>query len=480
MLVRLPSILFFLASFSFISVLVIYSTFSKPSRINKNIAIDAWKANPASQKVREFWAGWAKIFDEARPTTKPIEIVWNASVQKSKNATGERKPTPQSIGLAEKDVESLRSSHAHVVENLSDEEPENDAKRLFKNPGVVTVAGGGLLGPAILSIHMLRRTNSTLPVQVFLQAHEFEQGVCEEVLPSLNAECYIFEDFLGAGNPFEVRTYQLKPLAILFSSFEQVAWIDADCIPLRDPVELLTSEPFLSTGLVTWQDYWIATEDPVFYKIAGLKSYPKGLPAKSTESGQLLIDKRRNLSPLLLATYYNIYGPGYFYQLLGQGAPGEGDKETFLASAVALGWPNYRVKHDLTPIGFEEEKTGRFHGKGMVQYHPGDDYAGKGDDVRPFFLHANNPKMNAGHLLSEERELYMPQTWTRIRIWGSRESNVKKFGFDVEEVVWQKLTSMACELQSILDDWKGKKRLCRMAKSHLEEVFAKDFSSSPN
>ena len=481
MLVRFPSIFLFLAVACLISVLVIYHTLTESSKVHDNFAINAWKANPASQKVRDFWAGWARIFDEARPTIKPIEIVWNASVQKSKNATGERKPTPQRIGLAKKDVESLRKGHARILDHLSDEELEINAKRLYKGPGVVTVAGGGLLGPAILSIRMLRRTNSTLPVHVFLQAHEFEQEICEEVLPNLNAECYIFEDFLGSDTPFEVRTYQLKALAILFSSFEQVSWMDADCIPLRDPAELLALEPFLSTGLVTWPDYWIATEDQVFYTIAGLKSYPKGLPAKSTESGQLLWDKRKQLSTLLLATYYNIHGPGCFYQLLSQGAPGEGDKETFLAAAVVLGQPNFRVKHDLTPIGFQEEKTKAFHGKGMVQYDPCDEYAGKDDKgtgaVRPFFIHANTPKMNAGHLLYEERQLYMPQTWNRIRIWGPKESTVKEFGFDVEEAVWQELIHMVCELQPKLNDWRGKKKLCKKARSYFQEVFAKDVSS---
>ena len=472
MLAKLHLILLLLAVASLFSLLAVHNTYIRPFRPSNSVVLNFGKANPSSQSIVHFWAEWARIFDEAKPIVKPIEIVWNASIKNSKNATGERKPTPQSIGLSKEDVESLRRSHAQVVDHPAFKSLGGISGSLYNGTGIVTVAGGALLGPAILSIRMLRRVNSTLPVHVFLQSHEFEREICEEMLPSLNAECYIIEDFLREDTPLKVKTYQLKPLAMLFTSFESVIWMDADCIPLRDPAELLASEPFQSTGLVTWPDYWIATEDRIFYTIAGLDSYPKGLPAKSTESGQLLIDKKRHLSTLLLAVYYNLYGPSYYYQILGQGAPGEGDKETFLAAAVALGQPQYRVKHDLTALGFREEKTRRFHGKGMVQYHPSDDYAQQ--DARAFFLHANTPKMNAGHLLYEEDELCMPETRKRIRIWGTEQSTVGMFGFDVERVVWQELVSMACELQSILSVWSSKKRLCQKAKSHFEAVFQGD------
>ena len=475
MLPKPQKLLLFLGAICVFSIFVVFKSDERPLSASKHAALNIGKANPSSQSIVQFWAEWSQVFQEAKPLIKPIEIVWNASVKNSKNATGERKPTPQRIGLDKQDVESLRRSHAQVVDHPHFKSLGDVSTTLYKGTGVVTVAGGALLGPAILSIRMLRLTNSTLPVHVFLQSHEFEREICEEVLPSLNAECYIIEDFLGKDTPVKVKSYQLKPLAMLFSSFESVIWMDADCIPLLDPADLIAAEPFKSTGLVTWPDYWVATEDRVFYIIAGLDSFPKGLPAKSTESGQLLIDKKRHLSTLLLAAYYNIYGPGYYYQLLGQGAPGEGDKETFLAASVALGQPYYRVKHDLTPLGFREDKTHRFHGKAMVQYHPGDDYAFKSGadarNVRPLFLHANTPKMNAGHLLYEEDELYMPETRKRIRIWGPEESNIKLFGFDVERVVWTELVSMACGLQPILNDWKSKKRLCRNAKYHFETVF---------
>ncbi|KAL9126005.1 MAG: hypothetical protein Q9217_004869 [Psora testacea] len=441
------------------------------------------KANPPSSAIVDFWAKWANVFEAAKPTVKPIEIVWTASTANSKNATGERKPTPQGIDLSKKDVEALRKSHALVLEHPDFKTVEAQASRLYNGVGIVTVAGGALLGPAILSVRMLRKTKSTLPVQVYLQSKEYEAEICEEVLPALDAECYIIQDFLRKDAPFEVERYQLKPLAMIFSSFEAIVWMDADCIALHDPAELLASQPYASTGLITWPDYWIATEDRVFYTIAGLSSYPKGMPARSTESGQLLVDKSKHLSTLLLAAYYNIHGPAYYYQLLGQGAPGEGDKETFLAAAVVLGQSYYRVKHDVEALGFREERIGEFYGKAMVQYHPDDDYTTKNGaeagDVRPSFLHANVAKMNVGHLLYDDGVLYMPGTRKPIRIWGSAESNVEKFGYDVEKVVWQEMVSLACDLQHVLEDWKKRKGLCKKAREHYAAVFDANATFNP-
>ena len=471
-----------------LGILFVYTReLARVSPLPVNLSRTHPQANKPSTVVVDFWAKWAQIIEAAKPDVDAIEIIWNAKVKQKpkdpaganvtanpKDAVGERRPTPQSIGLKEKDVASLREKQALLVGHIGFRELNEKAPTLYRGRGIVTVAGGRLLPPAILSVRLLRKTNSILPVHVFMQSKEYEQEACENILPALGAECYVIENFLREDTPFEVKTYQLKLLAMVFSSFEQVIFMDADCIALHDPALLMTVEPFNSTGLVLWPDYWIATEDRVFYTIAGLERYPAGLPVKSSESGQLLMDKSKHLHTLLLATYYNIYGPGYYYPILSQGAPGEGDKDTFLTAAVALNEPYYQVSREPAAVGFREITTEEFHGKAIVQHDPHEDFAPPNPTdhsvIRPFFLHASTPKLNARQLLYSE-ELVMPENGQSIRTWGSRETNIRRFGRDLEKRIWQEMVDMACTLQKSIRDWKKSRKLCQKAKKHFSTVF---------
>ena len=404
-----------------------------------------------------------------------------ADLAGSDEANGERKPFPKSIGLPADAVGSLAQSHLKLITHTDFDLANERAPDLFEGTGIVTVAGGPYMAPAILSIRMLRKTNTTLPVQVFLRSQEYEPEICEQVLPALNAECFVIEDHLRKTNPFQVTGYQLKVLAILFSSFQKILFLDSDCFPLRDPTELFTTEPFKSKGFLSWPDYWIAAEDPVFYQIAGLAKFPTGVPARASETGQMMVDKSKHLSSLLLAAYYNIFGPELYYPIMSQGAMGEGDKETFLAAAVVLGKPFYRIKEHVGTIGYMDP-NGEFHGGAMVQYHAADEWLSQHGNTteksqadekkkpRPFSLHANYPKMNVAHLL-HENQIFLDGTEQRIRLWGDKNSIVNIFGYDIEMVVWDEMRHMACELDTVLEDFKGEWKLCESANEHYRELF---------
>ena len=472
---------FILAAFGIFVTITTLRRLSNSSLRSSIFTISLSEANPPPPQILAFWETWAKIIDAARPKIPAIEIKEVAEAAgKEPDNERIRKPFNLTIGIPDKDIEVLRQSHERLVGHKNFSQVNEEATRLFSGTGIVTVAGDYYFAPAILSIRMLRKTNSTLPVQVFLRnKSEYEKQICQEVLPALNAECFVIQDHLGKDSPVEVKHYQLKVLAILFSSFESVLYLDSDCISLLDPAELFDSEPFLSTGFVSWPDYWIATEDPVFYRIAGLRSFPERLPARSSEAGQLLISKQTHLTTLLLAAYYNIYGPDIYYPILSQGAHGEGDKETFLAAAVVLENPEYRVRHRLGPVGYHEADR-KFHGTAMVQYHPGDDWAPRDPtslkQARPLFFHANAPKMNVAHLLADD-SLFYQGTEDRVRLWGPKESMVKMVGYDFEETVWEEIVDMACKLDDTLRDFRGAWQMCERAQRHYRETFQPDSRS---
>ena len=264
--------------------------------------------------------------------------------------------------------------------------------------GIVSTAGESHLPVFIISLRMLRRTGSNLPVELFLRSsREYDRYLCEELLPSLNARCVIFDELLGGGKrgmSFVLEKYQYKIFSVLLSSFERVLLLDADDFPVKAPDPLFDSEPFQSYGLVTWPDFWISTASTKFYAIQGTTAPPTNL-RPSTESGQVLVDKRTHAAALLVAAYYNYYGPTHYYPLLTQGGPGEGDKETFLAGAAAVGAAFYQVSEPVSILGYDEHHE--LHGVAMLQHDPVDDYNGAPKPA-PFTVHANFPKLDPNSL----------------------------------------------------------------------------------
>jgi alpha 1,2-mannosyltransferase len=463
-------------------------------------AIVVLHSSTASPSIRAFWETWAKHIASAKPTGEPIVLTWSANNVPASDVLASHRSRPIShVQLAADEVAQLQASHAVFREALDAFDEQDAVDAHYSGRGIVTVAGGEYFGPAIVSIRMLRQTGSILPVEAFLANwEEYEEEICEIVLPALNARCVVLSDFVAPDSGheedsarFKITHYQLKSLALLFSTFENILYLDSDSIPLVDPHELFTKEPYISTGLVGWPDFWVGTEAPEFYKIAGMGDFPEDiLPTTSSESGQLLVDKRVHLKTLLLAAYYNIWGPDWYYPLLSQGALGQGDKNTFETAAIVLGLPWYRVSTPVKALGRHD--GGQFKGSGMIQFHPGDDYAKLGKatkkqtprqvseplgslptDVRPAFIHANTPKLNSGHLV-DEGDLKDKSSGKGLRLWGQLEEQIELFGEDFEMRAWKSVVEVGCDLASVLREWRERKNICMRLRTHWMEVFAPD------
>ena len=108
-----------------------------------------------------------------------------------------------------------------------------------------------------------------------------------------------------------VEKYQYKPPAMLFFSFKEILFLDADEFPLNNLEILFTSESFT-----------------IYYKIS---------PQKPAVPKSMLISRKMNPSP----------NPSSLHILqfpVTQGVVGEGDKEIFLAAANMLNEPFYQVR----------------------------------------------------------------------------------------------------------------------------------------
>lgn len=321
-------------------------------------------------------------------------------------------------------------------------------------------------------------------MEVFLATQEeYEEHICESVLPSLNAKCIIMSDILDAvPGGDQIGKYQLKPFAMLFSSFEEILFLDADAFPISKPETLFDNEPFRSTNMITWPDFWASSASHYYYEIASQRIPPMEA-RQSTESGEVLISKKTHLRTLLLCTYYNFWGPSHYYRLFSQGAQGEGDKETFIAAATAAGEPFYQVSEPVCPMGHRSAFRNGFAGSAMLQSNPIEDYrlTQRGEwrvngstaaAPSPFIIHANYPKFNPATIFEKgEVTPTYNDDGTLTRAWTLPEDKIEAFGSDVERHFWEDIMWTACELEDKFRSWKDKTGICDGVKAYWKAQF---------
>lgn len=413
-----------------------------------------------SKQLVSFWKEYVHVLLQEKPTAKPLKPKTNANPAENDSGAIER---PDLMTIDDETLKNMKESHGNMVnaiKYLGQHLPYEAGSR-----GVVMTAGGKYFGVAIASIRMLRRTGSELPVEVFLDSWaDYDIETCERIFPALKARCFVLPEILQTTPEIAaLQRYQFKAFSMLFSTFEDVLFLDADAFPAHKPDVLLDVEPYKSTGLVTFPDFWWSTTSHYFYDIAGVP-VPPILERKSSESGIMLISKRIHGPSLLLATYYNYYGPEYYYPLLSQGAIGEGDKETFLHAALVLNAPFYAVKTPVTVMG--AWINGTWYSAGMKQGDPVEDYSlqqisiknGENrptsqDDAnshpemfaRPLFIHNNIVKLDVRHIF-EEPARWRNETGNLVKLWGEKDGMIHEFGYDIEKVLWEELTMAACEI----------------------------------
>lgn len=254
----LPVLLFSLICLTFNRHLRwLYHPFTSAS--NSKSADDV-PSSPFHPGLVEFWDATSRALVLAKPDcsppTDPIQAPLNefASLNKSFDFR------PDLLDIPQRDVDIMRDAHARFVSRI----PELAQKLPYAKgtQGIVVAASDALLPVFLVSLKMLRRTGSILPVEVFMETKkQYEREICEIVLPPMNATCMILSEILEAvPEKLEMSRYQLKSLALALSSFEDVLLLDADNIPIEQPEHLLNSEPFSSTGFVSWPDYVRITE----------------------------------------------------------------------------------------------------------------------------------------------------------------------------------------------------------------------------
>lgn len=212
----------------------------------------------------------------------------------------------------------------------------------YQGRGIV-ICGGGVryFTGAWVCINMLRRLGCALPIQLWHLGKDEMDGQRQDLLRPLGVECV---DASRVRKRFPARIlhgWELKPYAVLHSSFREVLLLDADNVPVVNPDFLFDLPQFRASGAIFWPDFGFADggKAAAIWRSCGLRQ-PK---EREFETGQIVVDKERCWAALRLTLWFNEQSDFYYRYL-------HGDKETFHLGFRKLKQSYSLVPHPIQPL----------------------------------------------------------------------------------------------------------------------------------
>ncbi|KXG48362.1 Alpha-mannosyltransferase [Penicillium griseofulvum] len=210
--------------------------------------------------------------------------------------------------------------------------------------GIVTTAGNGQAHFLLAAIPSFRLLGCDLPVEVMYLG---ENDLSEDFRTQLEALPGVTTRDLSTlvnDKGWQLNGWAGKPFAILFSSFREVLFIDADSLFFVNPESLFDDEEYVRTGALFFRDRNIIPESkkewlqqilpkPISPAVQHTRMWT-GESAHVQESGVIVVDKWMHFIALLLVCRMN--GPdrnGNGGDIVGTYDMVYGDKETFW-----IGW----------------------------------------------------------------------------------------------------------------------------------------------
>lgn len=187
------------------------------------------------------------------------------------------------------DADATRLSHIAILKSIPPY-PEG----VYKGKGIVILAGGKFSTFATTGMGMLREIGSKLPVEIWMKDKQEEKpGWCKDIIQD-GMVCRRLSDYMDTSKM--ESGYQLKVSSILFSSFEEILFLDADNVPVKNPDPIFESPTYTETGVVLWPDYWKHSGAPLLPYEVGLSDDASEIlrEDQTAESGQLVWNKRRH------------------------------------------------------------------------------------------------------------------------------------------------------------------------------------------
>ncbi|XWX00157.1 hypothetical protein V2A60_008176 [Cordyceps javanica] len=234
--------------------------------------------------------------------------------------------------------------------------------------GIVLTGGNAQLPYLKTLIHSLRDIGCSLPIDI-MYLDDNDLGLDAQVeLGSLDGVSTREIGPMVDDRGWKLAGWAAKPFAILFSSFREVVFIDADSLFFRDPATLFEDEDYQRTGALFFKDRALWPESkqdwlkkvlpaPISEKVLASR-YWKGESGQLQESGVVVVDKWRHFISMLVVCRMN--GPDRdgnkekgtvgVYDMV------YGDKETFWIGWELVGDTDYAFHRGRVAVmGVAEE-----------------------------------------------------------------------------------------------------------------------------
>lgn len=207
--------------------------------------------------------------------------------------------------------------------------------------GIVIGAGGSLyFACAWIVATLLREHGCELPIQFWHLGQGEIDSARREAAASLDVETVDARELAGKlpVPPRILNGWELKPFSVLHAPFREVLYLDADCLPVRDPTYLFDDGAYRQHRARFWSDFvvpgnrieWVP--DAVWRNAGMEPRKDRGL-----ETGQFMIDRERSWRQLNIAWHLNDHSD-YWYNYV------FGDTATF-----NLAWRKCGADYALSP-----------------------------------------------------------------------------------------------------------------------------------
>ncbi|PLN76802.1 hypothetical protein BDW42DRAFT_188421 [Aspergillus taichungensis] len=186
---------------------------------------------------------------------------------------------------------------------------------------------------------------------------DYDRHLCETVFSLYDTSCIVLSRVFNSNNTVDVQPSQIKAFAVLFSSFEDVIYMDPWSLPT-----------------------YTSTVNSIYYNISG-QPVPSIAARLSSFTSAFSLSKRSHLTTLLLNAYYNCHDPSYYYPLFMQGALGDPGGDSLLLAAAALGRSFLMIQDPEADMGYQAMDD-EFYSSALVQIDPQTDHFHRKQPVR--------------------------------------------------------------------------------------------------
>ncbi|KAG6612080.1 Vesicle transport protein [Phytophthora cinnamomi] len=317
-----------------------------------------------------------------------------------------------------------------VYENALAQNESNPAKLLGNNGtgnGIVMVVYPKLLSSAFASISVLRSYNCTLPIELWISQPEVVRTPSMRTTLELLQQRFANVTVETIIDP-TVAGFSTKIHAVQHSKFENVLFLDADNVPVRDPTFLFESHEFHEHGAIFWPDFWHPEKTIFNIQRESLLWELVDLPFVDMfeqESGQILINRKRAALALEVLMFYAYHRPSHFERLV----LAHGDKDLFRLAWMKTRTPYYMMPFPPAAAGVERGTYKKlFCGMTMVQFDV---------DGNVLFLHRNAKKLDG------KVDKMDPKYWTHLQSfkWEKEVSVGEEIMFPANRTAVQRMMS---------------------------------------